>query len=76
VDLFDPRCRRRAAQAGFQSKMVITQVGGEEITSMDRLAEQLADVKKDDMVSMSVIVTERRGNVILRQTANVSLKAR
>ena len=62
--------------AGFQSKMVITQVGGEEITSMDRLAEQLADVKKDDMVSMSVIVTERRGNVILRQTANVSLKAR
>jgi S1-C subfamily serine protease len=65
-----------AAKAGFQSKMVITQVGGEEITSMDRLAEQLADVKKDDIVSMSVIVSERRGNVILRQTANVSLKAR
>jgi S1-C subfamily serine protease len=65
-----------AAKAGFQSKMVITQVGGEEITSMDRLAEQLADVKRDDMVSMSVIVTERHGNVILRQTANVSLKAR
>lgn len=65
-----------AADAGFYREIVITQVGGEEIKSMDRLAEQLADVKTGDMVSMSVIVNETRGNVILRQTANVSLKAR
>ena len=43
---------------------------------MDRLAEQLADVKKDDMVSMSVVVSENRGNVRLQQLANVSLRAR
>ena len=65
-----------AARADFHPKIVITQVGGEEVKSMDRLAEQLADVKKGDMVSMSVIVSENRGNVRLQQTANVSLKAR
>jgi serine protease Do len=65
-----------AARADFHPKIVITQVGGEEVKSMDRLAEQLADVKKGDMVSMSVIVSENRGNVRLQQMANVSLKAR
>ena len=64
------------ARADFHTGIVITQIGGEEVKSMDRLAEQLADVKKDDMVSMSVIVSENRGNVRLQQMANVSLKAR
>jgi len=65
-----------AARADFHPGIVIMQVGGEEVKSMDRLAEQLADVKKDDMVSMSVIISENRGNVRLQQMANVSLKAR
>jgi hypothetical protein len=40
------------------------------------VAEQLEDVKAGDMVSMAVVVSERRGNVLFRQTANVSLKSR
>jgi S1-C subfamily serine protease len=72
----DVQSNSPAARADFHPKIVITQVGGEEVKSMDRLAEQLADVKKDDMVSMSVIVSENRGNVRLQQMANVSLKAR
>ena len=65
-----------AAQAEFHPGIVITQVGSEEVKLMDRLAEQLADVKKDDMVSMSVVVSENRDNVMLQKIANVSLKAR
>jgi len=72
----DVQSNSPAARADFQPRIVITQIGGEEVKSMDRLAEQLADVKKDDMVSMSVIVSENRGNVRLQQMANVSLKAR
>jgi S1-C subfamily serine protease len=72
----DVQSNSPAAQADFHSGIVITQVGGEEVKSMDRLAEQLADVKKDDMVNMSVVVSEDRGNVMLQQTANVSLRAR
>jgi serine protease Do len=64
------------AVAQFQRGIVITQVAGEGVASMDRVAEQLEDVKADDMVSMAVVVTERRGNVVLQQTANVSLKSR
>ena len=65
-----------AAAAQFQRGIVITQVAGEEVASMDRVAEQLEDVKAGDMVSMAVIVTGRRGNVLFQQTANVSLKSR
>lgn len=65
-----------AAQAGFDRGMVITQIGGEELASMDRLAEQLSDVNSGDMVSMSVIRSENRGHVIFQQITNVSLKAR
>lgn len=65
-----------AAEAGFHRRVVITQAGGESVESMDRLAEQLADVNAGDMVSMSVVVTTSHGNMILEQTANVSLKAR
>jgi S1-C subfamily serine protease len=65
-----------AAEAGFHQRVVITQIGGESVESMDRLAEQLADVNAGDMVSMSVVVTTSRVNMILEQTANVSLKAR
>ena len=62
--------------AQFQRGLVITQVAGEAVASMDRVAEQLEDVKAGDMVSMAVVVSERRGNVLLQQTANVSLKSR
>jgi serine protease Do len=65
-----------AAEAGFHRRVVITRIGGEAVESMDRLAEQLADVNPGDMVSMSVVVTTSRGNMMLEQTANVSLKAR
>jgi serine protease Do len=62
--------------AQFQRGLVITQVAGETVASTDRVAEQLEDVKAGDMVSMAVVVSERRGNVLFRQTANVSLKSR
>jgi serine protease Do len=65
-----------AAEAGFSRGIVITHVGGEEIESMDRLAEQLADVKSGDNVSMAILVSERRGNMMWQQTTNVTLKAR
>lgn len=62
--------------AQFQRGLVITQVAGEAVASMDRVAEQLEDVKTGDMVSMAIVVNERRGNVLLQQTANVSLQSR
>jgi S1-C subfamily serine protease len=65
-----------AEKAGFFPRIVITQVSGEQISSMDRLAEQLSDVEAGDMVSMSVIVTESDGGAILQEMANVSLRAR
>jgi S1-C subfamily serine protease len=65
-----------AEKAGFFPRIVITQVSGEQISSMDRLAEQLSDVEAGDMVSMSVIITESEGGAILQEMANVSLKAR
>jgi S1-C subfamily serine protease len=64
------------AEAGFSRGIVITHVGGEEVQSMDRLAEQLADVKPGDTVSMAVLVSERHGNVMWQQTTSISLKAR
>ena len=65
-----------AVAVGFRRGMVITHLSGEEIVSMDRLAEQLADVKTGDSVSMAVFVSEQQGSMVLQQTANVTLKAR
>jgi S1-C subfamily serine protease len=65
-----------AEKAGFFPQIVITQVSGEQIGSMDQLAEQLSDVEPGDRVSMSVVVTENQGGAILQEMANVSLKAR
>ena len=64
------------AEAGFRRGIVITHVGGEEVQSMDRLAEQLADVKAGDTVNIAALISERRGNMTFQQTTNVSLKAR
>jgi S1-C subfamily serine protease len=64
------------AEVGFSRGIIITHVGGEEIQSMDRLAEQLADVKPGDMVSMAILISGHRGNMTFQQTTNVSLKAR
>ena len=73
--------RRATGQPGGRRpvsypRIVITQVGGEEISSMDRLAEQLSDVEAGDMVSMSVVFAERHGGSILQEMANISMKAR
>jgi S1-C subfamily serine protease len=65
-----------AERAGFIPRIVITQVAGEQVSSMDRLAEQLSDVETGDMVSMSVVLTERHAGSFLQEVANVSLKAR
>ncbi|HUJ11471.1 MAG TPA: trypsin-like peptidase domain-containing protein [Verrucomicrobiae bacterium] len=62
--------------AGFSRGIVITHVGGEEIQSMDRLAEQLADIKAGDYVTMAVLISERHGDTVWQQTSNVTLKAR
>jgi len=76
--LFVARVQRGspAEDAGFIPRIVITQIGGEQISTMDRLAEQLSDVNPGDMVTMSVVLTERRSGAILQEVANVSLKAR
>jgi S1-C subfamily serine protease len=65
-----------AEKAGFFPQIVITQVSGEQISSMDQLAEQLSDVEAGDRVSVSVVFTETEGGAILQEMANVSLKAR
>ena len=65
-----------AEAVGFVPRIVITYIGGEHITSMDRLAEQLSDVHSGDVVTMSVILTEKHGGNIWEEVANVSLKAR
>jgi S1-C subfamily serine protease len=64
------------ARAGFVRGMVITHVGGEEIESLDRLAEQLATIKPGDGVSMAVFISERRGNITFQRTTGVTLQAR
>jgi serine protease Do len=65
-----------AEEAGFRHGIVITHFGGEEIQTMDRLAEQLADIKSGDAVNMAVFVSERHPGITLQQTTSVSLKAR
>jgi S1-C subfamily serine protease len=64
------------ADAGFRRGIVVTHVGGEEIQSLDRLAEQLADIKPGDTVSMVAFISERRGAITYQQTTSVSLKSR
>lgn len=65
-----------AEAAGFRRGIVITHLAGEEIQSLERLAEQLADIKSGDAVSMAVFISERRGSFTLQQTTSVTLKAR
>jgi serine protease Do len=65
-----------AAKAGFGRGIVITHVGGEEIQSLDQLAEKLADTHAGDSVPMAVLVIERHGNVTYQQATGITLKAR
>jgi len=65
-----------AAAQGFRRGIVITHVAGEEFQTLDRLAEQLADVQSGDAVNMAVFISERRGNMVLQQTTSVALQAR
>jgi len=65
-----------AAAQGFRRGIVITHVAGEEFQSLNRLAEQLADVQSGDAVNMAVFISERRGNMVLQQTTSVALQAR
>ena len=64
-----------SADAGFQRGMVITHVSGEEIHSMDRLAEQLAAIQTGESVSMAVFISQRRGGITFEQTTGVTMKA-
>jgi serine protease Do len=65
-----------AQEAGFQQGMLITHIGGQEIESQDRLAEQLASIKTGDAVGMAVFVREQRGNIVFQRTVGVTLKSR
>jgi S1-C subfamily serine protease len=65
-----------ASEARFEQGMVITHVGGQEIESLDRLAEHLASIKPGDAVGMAVFVREQRGNIVFQRTVGVTLKAR
>jgi S1-C subfamily serine protease len=65
-----------AAEVGLRRGMIITSLAGEEWESLDRLAEQLADIKAGDLVSLGIFVSERRGGYTLQQTVAVTLPAR
>ncbi|NQU11747.1 PDZ domain-containing protein, partial [bacterium] len=65
-----------AAAAGFTRGMVITHLGGEEIQTLDQLAELLVDIDPDSSVSLVVFVSEQRGNFRFQRTATVTLQAR
>ncbi len=65
-----------ADEAGLRRGVVITHVAGEEIDSLERLAEQLADIQSGDPVLLAVVVSERRGSITIQQTGKVTLKAR
>ena len=65
-----------AAKSGLQRGMLITHVAGEEVQLLDRLAEQLGDLKAGDKVGLAVLVMQRRGNLTLQQTGSVALTAR
>jgi serine protease Do len=65
-----------AGEAGLRRGMVITHVDGEEVDSLERLAEQLAAIKSGDTVTLVVFVSQRRGNFTVEQTTSLSLKAK
>jgi len=65
-----------AAEAGLRCGLVLVQVGGEEVESLDRLAEQLGDTKTGDRVNLGLFISERHGGFMLQQIANVTLTAR
>jgi serine protease Do len=64
------------AAAGLRRGLVITHVAGEEVQSLERLAERLGDVKSGDAVSLAIFLMERRGNLLIQRTVSVALKAR
>jgi S1-C subfamily serine protease len=72
----DVQAKSPASEAGFQQGMVITHIGGQQIESLDRLAELLASVKPGDAVGMAVFVREQRGNIMFQRTVGVTLKSR
>jgi serine protease Do len=65
-----------AATAGLRRGVVITHIAGEEIDSLERLAEQLSDTKTGDAVSFLIVVNERRGGFMVQQTGKVTLPVR
>jgi len=65
-----------AGTVGLRRGIVITHIAGEEVQSLDRLAELLADIKAGDAVRLALFLMERRGNLLVQQTASVTLKAR
>jgi S1-C subfamily serine protease len=65
-----------AAKAGLQRGLLITHVAGEEVQMLDRLAEQLVDLKPGDKLTVAVLILQRRGNITLQQTGSVTLMAR
>ena len=65
-----------AAKSGLQRGLLITHVAGEEVQMLDRLAEQLVDLKPGDKLGVAVLILQRRGNLTLQQTGSVTLVAR
>lgn len=65
-----------AGQVGLRRGFVITRVAGEDLESLERLGEQLADLKAGELVSLGLVINERRGAFMLHQTVSVTLKAR
>ena len=65
-----------AAEVGFRGGMIITQVGGEDINSMEQLAEQLVSIRSGDEVKLTVFISEQHGNITRQRITVVTLTAR
>jgi serine protease Do len=65
-----------AAEAGLRRGMAITHLGGLEIQKLETVGEQLADMQRDESVTLAVVWVERRGNFRLQRSASVALKPR
>ena len=64
-----------AAEGGLRRGMVITHVEGEEVESLDRLAEQLVGIKSGDTIKLVVYSSQRQGTFTVERTTSVTLTA-
>lgn len=65
-----------AAEIGVEKNMLIIGVGTTRTREIEDLPRELAHVKKDDPVRLTVLMQVRRGNTLIQRAVPVVLKAR